>query len=335
MIRAVRTSRSPAAIGRSRLVGMETVDLGVVGVVEEVGAAGREAEADERHQRLQQRVALVEHPGRGGRREDQDVLGPLLRPGGADRRLHSGGPPRASGIASGVAPRRIVGPPTSRQGYRPDRGTYPWPARRPPYVAVNTGAGRRLRPTWHRRSTRARATTAAPGCCTAGASARTRRGPTRTARSTKPSRRSASPGPRPSAARSSTSCSSGCNESCSWSAPSSPPRPRTGRSSSPGSPSRPTTMVTALEPVIDDITARYDAPDRVRAAGREPRRGGARRRAHGRAAGRAPGGRGRRATAGSTTAQVVPYLNRLADLVYTLARWQEGTFRPVRTDRSP
>jgi len=31
---------------------------------------------------------------------------------------------------------------------------------------------------------------------------------------------------------------------------------------------------------------------------------------------------------------VVAYLNRLADLVYTLARWQEGTFRPVRTDPS-
>ena len=28
---------------------------------------------------------------------------------------------------------------------------------------------------------------------------------------------------------------------------------------------------------------------------------------------------------------VVPYLNRLADLVYTLARWQEGEWRPVRT----
>ena len=28
--------------------------------------------------------------------------------------------------------------------------------------------------------------------------------------------------------------------------------------------------------------------------------------------------------------QVVPYLNRLADLVYTLARWQEGHFRAVR-----
>ena len=27
---------------------------------------------------------------------------------------------------------------------------------------------------------------------------------------------------------------------------------------------------------------------------------------------------------------VVAYLNRLADLVYTLARWQEGAFRPVR-----
>jgi len=33
--------------------------------------------------------------------------------------------------------------------------------------------------------------------------------------------------------------------------------------------------------------------------------------------------------------QVVPYLNRLADLVYTLARWQEGAYRPMRTDRRP
>jgi cob(I)alamin adenosyltransferase len=32
--------------------------------------------------------------------------------------------------------------------------------------------------------------------------------------------------------------------------------------------------------------------------------------------------------------EVVPYLNRLADLVYTLARWQEHGFRPVRTDRN-
>jgi cob(I)alamin adenosyltransferase len=27
---------------------------------------------------------------------------------------------------------------------------------------------------------------------------------------------------------------------------------------------------------------------------------------------------------------VLAYLNRLADLVYTLARWQEGAWRPVR-----
>jgi cob(I)alamin adenosyltransferase len=32
---------------------------------------------------------------------------------------------------------------------------------------------------------------------------------------------------------------------------------------------------------------------------------------------------------------VVPYLNRLADLVYTLARWQEGAWRPVRVEPQP
>jgi len=32
------------------------------------------------------------------------------------------------------------------------------------------------------------------------------------------------------------------------------------------------------------------------------------------------------------TSQVVAYLNRLADLVYTLARWQEGEYRPARPD---
>ena len=34
------------------------------------------------------------------------------------------------------------------------------------------------------------------------------------------------------------------------------------------------------------------------------------------------------------TSQVVPYLNRLADLVYTLARWQEGAWRPLH-ERNP
>ena len=129
-----------------------------------------------------------------------------------------------------------------------------------PGRAVRTGAGRRLRRTWLRRSTRARATTAAPVCSTAAGSARTPPDPTRTARSTRPSRCSASPVPRPTAARSSTSCSSGCSASCSSSGPSSRPRRRTGRSSSPGSSLTTEAMVTALEPLIDDITARYDAP---------------------------------------------------------------------------
>ena len=32
---------------------------------------------------------------------------------------------------------------------------------------------------------------------------------------------------------------------------------------------------------------------------------------------------------------VVPYLNRLSDLLWTLARWQEGTFIPARENRNP
>jgi hypothetical protein len=46
-----------------------------------------------------------------------------------------------------------------------------------------------------------------------------------------------------------------------------------------------------------------------------------------------PGGSG--VSPESTASHVVPYLNRLADLVYTMARWQEGTFRPVRTGDTP
>jgi cob(I)alamin adenosyltransferase len=90
-----------------------------------------------------------------------------------------------------------------------------------------------------------------------------------------------------------------------------------------------TEMVTALEPVIDDITARYEAPTEFVLPGEN------------RAAAALDVARAvvRRAERQSVAAardgwlddsQVVPYLNRLADLVYTLARWQEGSFRPVR-----
>jgi cob(I)alamin adenosyltransferase len=93
-------------------------------------------------------------------------------------------------------------------------------------------------------------------------------------------------------------------------------------------------MVADLEPLIDDITTRYEPPtefvlpgeNRVAAAldlARTVVRRAERRcvtAAHEGWLATAPGG-----------SEVIAYLNRLADLVYTLARWQEGTFRPVRT----
>jgi cob(I)alamin adenosyltransferase len=90
-------------------------------------------------------------------------------------------------------------------------------------------------------------------------------------------------------------------------------------------------MVTRLEPIIDDITARYDPPqefvlpgenrvaaclDLARAIVRRAERAGV---------------AATRADWLGSDSHVVPYLNRLADLVYTLARWQEGQFRAVRT----
>ena len=89
-------------------------------------------------------------------------------------------------------------------------------------------------------------------------------------------------------------------------------------------------MVTALEPIIDDVTARFDPPQEFVLPG-ENRVAAALdlartvvRRAERAAVAAAARGLARR------DSQVVPYLNRLADLVYTLARWQEGAFRPVR-----
>jgi cob(I)alamin adenosyltransferase len=88
-------------------------------------------------------------------------------------------------------------------------------------------------------------------------------------------------------------------------------------------------MVTALEPVIDDVTGRFDPPQEFVLPGEN------------RVAAALDLARTvvRRAERESVAAaedgwlddsQVVAYLNRLADLVYTLARWQEGAFRPVR-----
>jgi len=88
-------------------------------------------------------------------------------------------------------------------------------------------------------------------------------------------------------------------------------------------------MVAALEPVIDDVTARFDPPQEFVLPG-ENRVAAALdlartvvRRAERDAVAAAHEG-------WLDDSQVVPYLNRLADLVYTLARWQEGGYRPVR-----
>ena len=88
-------------------------------------------------------------------------------------------------------------------------------------------------------------------------------------------------------------------------------------------------MVAALEPIIDDVTGRYDAPTEFVLPGET-------RVAAALDVARAVVRRAERHAVAATRAGwlddsfVVPYLNRLADLVYTLARWQEGEYLPAR-----
>jgi cob(I)alamin adenosyltransferase len=89
-------------------------------------------------------------------------------------------------------------------------------------------------------------------------------------------------------------------------------------------------MVTRLEPLIDDVTTRFDPPTEFVLPGENPV-------AAALDLARAIVRRAERASVAAAHAgwlagesHVVPYLNRLADLVYTLARWQEGHFRAVR-----
>jgi cob(I)alamin adenosyltransferase len=89
-------------------------------------------------------------------------------------------------------------------------------------------------------------------------------------------------------------------------------------------------MVAALEPLIDDVTARFEAPHEFVLPGEN-------RVAAALDVARAVVRRAEREAVAATSegwlepeSSVVPYLNRLADLVYTLARWQEGHFRAVR-----
>jgi cob(I)alamin adenosyltransferase len=90
-------------------------------------------------------------------------------------------------------------------------------------------------------------------------------------------------------------------------------------------------MVTALEPIIDDVTTRFEPPQEFVLPGETPVAAAldvARtvvRRAEREAVAAAHDG-------WLDGSQSIAYLNRLADLVYTLARWQEGAYRPVRRD---
>jgi len=93
-------------------------------------------------------------------------------------------------------------------------------------------------------------------------------------------------------------------------------------------------MVTALEPVIDEITTRFDAPTEFVLPGEN-------RTAAALDLARTVVRRAERETVSARltgwiddTSQVTPYLNRLADLCWVLARWQEGTARPARSPDS-
>ncbi len=86
-----------------------------------------------------------------------------------------------------------------------------------------------------------------------------------------------------------------------------------------------TEMVAGLEPLIDDVTSRFAAPTEFVVPGQTSLSAAldvARtvvRRAERRALAVAADG-----------SSVVPYLNRLSDLVWTLARWQEDVPLPAR-----
>ncbi len=84
-------------------------------------------------------------------------------------------------------------------------------------------------------------------------------------------------------------------------------------------------MVVALEPLIDDLTGRFDPPTEFVLPGQSPT-----------AAvldlARTVVRRAERSALAVATqgSSVVPYLNRLSDLLWTMARWQEGQALPAR-----
>jgi cob(I)alamin adenosyltransferase len=105
--------------------------------------------------------------------------------------------------------------------------------------------------------------------------------------------------------------------------------PDNRRKLEPGASATNAAMVEHLEPIIDDVTTRFEPPREFVVPGEN-------RVAAALDLARTIVRRAEREAVAATrsgwlepTSQVVPYLNRLADLVYTLARWQEGSWRPL------
>ena len=84
-------------------------------------------------------------------------------------------------------------------------------------------------------------------------------------------------------------------------------------------------MVSALEPLIDDVTGRFPAPREFVLPGQTPLSAAL-------DLARAVVRRAERSALAAAAAgsHVVPYLNRLSDLLWALARWQEGEPLPAR-----
>jgi cob(I)alamin adenosyltransferase len=89
-------------------------------------------------------------------------------------------------------------------------------------------------------------------------------------------------------------------------------------------------MVSALEPLIDDVTTRFDPPTEFVLPGQtrvaaclDLARTVVRRAERSTLAVAAPG------------SFAVPYLNRLSDLLWTMARWQDGRSLPARDPQTP
>ena len=326
MTRAVRTSRSPAAIGRSRLVGCKrSASASLASFRKYVPLAARQKPTNATSV-CSSASRWSSTPAARRRREHQHVLRPLLGARGADDGLQRRGTARLRVRSAGCA-RDGSGTADIVQGYRtppaPDPPLPTWLQHRPVVDSDADGSedlhaqGRRRQ---HRTAVRR---TGRQGLVRARRLRRGRRGGV--AARARPCRDRARLGARRPAR-------SGSSASSSWSGPSWPPRPRTARSSQPG-------VSLTTEAMVDGARAGHRrrhralrAADGVRAPRREPHRRRARRRPRRRAAGRAPGGRrrprglARRAARSCRTSTASPTSSTRSP------GGRKGTFRPVRTD---